>query len=295
MRILVPLDGSELAESALDLATRMAHGARESVSLLLTRVIPTPPVAFALNEAIYTSITQDAYEAADDYLRAVAHYPAMQDVACERYVVRGLRQGNTAHALTELAQSHHCDLIVICSHGRTGLMRVMIGSVAQELAWQATIPTVILRPSSHHGEEIPFSEPFQILVGLDGSPLAEQIIAPAFLIAQALHGSLRLCRVLQSSYGSITKDQEHFEAAKAYLAQMARQIAVPGVEVHTTIAIGLPAQQIEEKARKMHCSMIALATHGQVGAESFFVGSTTEWMIDHSRLPLLIVRPQKVA
>ncbi len=100
------------------------------------------------------------------------------------------------------ARSWHADLIVLRSHGRTGLMRWILGSVAHKIALHRPVPVLLLRAQGH-GLSVQGERPIRILVGLDGSPLAETALAPVAALSAALSapapGELSLVRVLPLS------------------------------------------------------------------------------------------------
>jgi nucleotide-binding universal stress UspA family protein len=180
-------------------------------------------------------------------------------------------------------------------HGRSGLASVVLGSVANEVARKAEIPTLLLRPTLASNYDARSTQPFTVLVPLDGLPLAEQVLEPAAQIAHALHGQLRLLRVLPMPTGQVLLDRDRIAAAEAYLTPLCERFVAAGVPAHQTLAFGDPGTAIIQDAQKGKCDVIALATHGRTGVDRFFMGSVAGWLLEHARLPLLIVRPHAPA
>ncbi|MHB0868039.1 MAG: universal stress protein [Chloroflexota bacterium] len=149
-RILVPLDGSPLAEAALPHATAVAR--RFDAGLTLLQVVSTLPVATTVDTTATagaeTVLAVEAIEATEqaavEYLNEVAHRPELAGIPVEVEVVRG----GPAREIVRQAQRGKADLIVMSTHGRSGLGRLVFGSVADEVLREAGIPILLIRPRS---------------------------------------------------------------------------------------------------------------------------------------------------
>ncbi|MBA3826409.1 MAG: universal stress protein [Ktedonobacterales bacterium] len=289
MKIFVPLDGSELAEFAIGNAADIARGLPEPATIVLGRMVQLTPMALAAVEPYATQIVSEAVLAADDYLRTVSYRPSLEGLRCERHV--DSFTGSAAEWIAMQAHSHHCDLIVISSHGRGGLAKALLGSTAADVARQSALPTLIFRPTAPPAHDARPSQPFTVLLPLDGTPLAEQAIPVAALVTRALHGRLRLLQVLPTSSGNVAQDRAHMTAAEAYLEPICQRLAHDGLMGECSFAFGDPALQITEQALEGKCDLVVLATHGRGSIERYFVGSVATWLLDHIPTPLLIVRP----
>lgn len=243
-RILVPLDGSERAERAIPVAARIAR-AQGSELLLVYVVNPAMPFAPPFEAATYA--IEMELEAASRYLRDIAR---RDDLAGLRVQLRVMQHPQAATALLEAVKAQQCDFVVLCSHGRSGLTRWALGSVAQKLTRHAPVPVLVLRvnealPLPAEGES---GHPAKALVALDGSALAEEALIPAAQVVAALAGSstsstssgtsstgqLHLLRVLDPSYigtvrgERILMDQDTRQAtrqnAEAYLRGVAQRL-----------------------------------------------------------------------
>ena len=140
-RILVPLDGSELAEQALPFARQLLSGGG---SLHLATVHGLAPVWVGVDAAMAMAMADDAHLATTEaYLESVAARFRAQGID----VVTGVRQGDVAETLGGWAEELGADLIVMTTHGRGGLSRWLMGSVAERVVHHATIPVLLIRAS----------------------------------------------------------------------------------------------------------------------------------------------------
>lgn len=292
MRILVPLDGSTLAERALLPAAQIAHAVAEPGTVTLLSVVPVPYVWMSMPGA-YSSIVdqrqlQDAVASRQAYLNAVAQHPPLRETAVTTLVSSS---SLTAETIVEQARILASDLIVMSSHGHTGLARLALGSVAEAVARDAHIPTLIVRSDHPVFPPADRSTPLTMLVPLDGTELAEQALEPAAHLARAFHGAIRLLRVLPPQVTSFTHVKGHSQQAYAYLATIARPLEEQGVIVHRALAWGDPVDEIVREAEQTENDLLVLATHGRVGLDRFLNGSITEAVFHRVQRPVLILHP----
>lgn len=314
-RILVPLDGSSRAEAALPVAALLV----EPGGTLLLFCVVTPGrtyVPYVVTPPLYLNGTADESE----YLERLSHRPEMEGIRVERLTTFGV----AATAILEVAQSEAVDGIVLSSHGRTGLSRLVIGSVAESVARHARVPVLVLRPD-RQGAVLPAPQgrPLRMLVPLDGSELAEEVIVPAANTLERLAGmapaALRLVRVVQSIRGD-TEDDDLVETdaatdldvglARNYLRDLVERLragplAGRRIDITTVIAVDpdvaaalvRAAEGVDERGDSRGippCDLIAMATHGRSGLMRLALGSVTERVLHATRLPLLVVRPEDV-
>ena len=156
-RILLPLDGSKLAEAALHHASAMAR--RFQASLLLLEVV-TPATFAATMDSFSASpaeltLAAEAEEisesSAEEYLAEVAHRPELKGIPVQTEVVEGL----AAEEIIRIAKASEIDLIVMSTHGRSGIRRLVFGSVADQVLREAGLPILLIRPMAQHGESTP--------------------------------------------------------------------------------------------------------------------------------------------
>jgi len=310
-RILVPLDGSARAESAIPVAARIARAYGASITLLR---IAEMPVEYGPYLASPASYAKEAIEAdlaqLKDYLQKAAQAEALAGIDVE---VKALF-GAVAPTIIAAAQAYHAGLIVICSHGYTGFKRWLLGSVADKIARHAPVPVLIVREGAALSA-IAAKQPVRALVALDGSPLSEAVFEPvAYLVAGLAHmtsqqGELRLLRVIDLPLGRTTgKSQTHITGlnrheavydAQEYLKSLVARLDEGGlaaldITVKTAVESDPDvAEAIIKQAEGGAVDLIAMATHGWSGMQHFVMGSITERVLHHSKLPLLIVRPPR--
>jgi nucleotide-binding universal stress UspA family protein len=182
--ILVPLDGSERAEYALPLAARIAR--HSGGTLVLIRVVN---IATSYWPAVpYPSVIQAAVEGeleeAVTYLETVAASPELAELE----VAITARDGVASPVILAAATDYQADLIVMCSHGRTGMAHMIMGSVTEKVARHTSIPLLIVREKGGLPEASPaeISQPLRVLVPLDGSAHAQSVFEPVAALLKAL-------------------------------------------------------------------------------------------------------------
>jgi len=316
-KILVPLDGSARAERAVPIAARIAQTTGGTVVVLhvvhlLVEYAPYLVQAPALTE---TALNEEL-EHANAYLARVARSPALEGIKTETEAFFGVE----AYTILTFARASKVDLIVLCSHGRTGFKRWALGSVAQKIARHSTVPVLLLRegaPESRlSASPAGGMHPLRALVALDGSPAAEVTLVPAAHLVAALgaspkgKGELHLTSVvkLQEKHDDTLRDDALRERAEyeamAYLGTVASRLrgglaAELGLQVTYSLVPGediadaliRTAELGEDTATFQACDLLAIATHGHSGFERWMLGSITERVLDGTRLPLLIVQP----
>jgi nucleotide-binding universal stress UspA family protein len=305
--ILVPLDGSSRAEQALPVAARIAHAT--GGSLLLVQVV-SQPMDFSGGLASVPLMTGQMIESemaeAADYLQSISASPVLAGIETRTLVSFGL----PAQHILAAAEAYESDLIVLCSHGRTGFTRWALGSVAHTLVHQSAAPVLVLR----QGETFPslanrdVTSSHGVLVPLDGSPLAEAGLDPAIALASALaapvRGALHLVQVVKPVSSPVEKgfvsefNEEARRLASNYLAKVAESVQAvtdhtllvsTAVETGTDVASTLLS--LIEHGSSGEYALIAISTHGRGGLERWVMGSVTERLLNTTKLPMLIVRP----
>jgi nucleotide-binding universal stress UspA family protein len=310
--ILVPLDGSERAERALPVAARIARASSARITLLQALPMPAPAGAFPATAMLTASQLAARQSAGADYLARVAGCPLLSGVE----VLTLLATDAPAAAILDTAHERQVDLIVLCSHGRSGFSRWMLGSVAEHVARQSVVPVLVLResgpiPTGPHPDP---EQPTRILVPLDGSALAEAALDPAADTIQALGGphgaALHLTLALTPPETDSTYMPEGLAllGARTYLGHIADRLSSthPQLTVTWSVTSGfdtadalLRVAETGEDAGgagpSSRCDLIAMATHGRTGVARWALGSITERVLHASTLPMLIVRPPALA
>jgi nucleotide-binding universal stress UspA family protein len=294
--ILVPVDGSRLAERAVPIAVAIAQRARGKVKLVL---VHEPPLLVEPGLA-YTQIELTLLKADRQYLRALVGRMREQ---LGRAVSSAVVRGPVAQTLAKYAQELGVDLVVMTTHGRGGVRRAWLGSVADQMIRSSEIPIVLVRASQPDSAASPvnFGE---ILVPLDGSPLAEAALEPATALARLWDSEISLLQVVQPVM--ITTDPPlafpaeldeqltaiRREAAQDYLRDVAERLREQGVKASGVPVLGGGvAETVLGLARPERVGLVALATHGRGGVRRLVLGSVADKLVRAADVPLLVVRP----
>lgn len=290
-RILVPLDQSPEAEQAIPLAAGLATAldARLRVASVFLPIAPEV-VAPAAAEDVDAAMTEMRNHLRD-YLREVGDRVAIQTTSpVEDELIRGRALHSTfgeataiAAALARSAQGRGVDLIVMTTHGRGGVSRVWLGSVADALVRQTRVPLLLVRPSRDPGRG-PFR---QIVVPLDGSPRAEAVLPVALALAARPVARLTLLRVVPPDHADDARSvREDFE-------RIASTLLAEDVEVVPRVVLDdNPARAILRVADELDAGLIAMATHGRGGVRRLVLGSVADKVIRGTDRPVLVVRPE---
>jgi nucleotide-binding universal stress UspA family protein len=211
-------------------------------------------------------------------------------------------EGPVAETLQEHALGNSSDLVVMTTHGRGPVSRFWLGSVADQLVHRLPMPLLLV----HTREEglAPAGEPVvrKVLVALDGTPMAEQILPTAGALAKVMGASFTLLRVVPSVVSHIAPKKREADAeaalanklrseAQIYLTRITTSLRDQGIAVQTRIATHAhPAMAILEEAATGDCDLIALETHGRVGLPRLFLGSVADKIVRGATVPVLVHR-----
>jgi nucleotide-binding universal stress UspA family protein len=270
-RILVALDGSTAAREILPYV-REIHGVVGLREVILFRAEDDPARRI---------------EAAHE-LEAEAARLAAAGVAAQVSV----HAGSPAEAILSEARARNVDLIAMTTHGRTGIRRVLFGSVAEDVLRLSPVPVLLLRVVGE-GAEVAAGGTTRrplfdhVLVPYDGSPEGMKVLVLVRAILHDYAGSATVLRVLP---GGRPLELTEIEEASADAARFARRLDRVGERVTTVLDSGAPAASILDKVEREAASLVVLGTHGRTGIDRLLDGSVTEDVLRHARVPLLVVR-----
>lgn len=298
-RILVPLDGSTIAEGVLPYARAFATALDIPVHLLQVMDPDTLIPSVAAQQGRSHNILTINREHNGDYLKETA--ASFSNPAA---ISSSVRVGKPAQVIIEVAATDRDTLVAIATHGRSGIRRWLLGSVAEKVLHGADNDVLLIRAIGQI-ERKRAAQLKRLVVPLDGSELAEKALPCAVELAKKMNLELILLRVYlmpgvaypTGSYAPDWKllDQEMREGAGEYLEGKIRQSRNEGLErVSFRVLEGSAAEKIIEVARENPESMIAMSTHGASGIGRWVLGSVTERVIRHSDTAVLVVRAKRI-
>ncbi len=300
--LLVPLDGSEFSELALPLAQALAKATGASLHLAHVHV-PHPPDHFLSNTQFhYEGLDMEEYEAHHRSQEQAYLDEVEARVSKDTPVDTALLEGHVAEEVARHAEGVKADLVLITTHGHTGVSRMWLGSVADALIRTTCFPLLVVHPAvgSHVPAEVRSFR--HIMVPLDGSELSATILGPASELANATGAKLTLVHVVRSSavlgtriFPVLPDDiAPAMEKAGEYLEGKAAELRAMGLTVDTHVEEHeAPGRAIAAIADKLDADLIALATHGYGGLKRALLGSVADKVLRSSPLPLLVRRPEE--
>jgi nucleotide-binding universal stress UspA family protein len=299
--ILLPLDGSPFSARAIPVAASLAK--RTGATLHVVSVLdPSAYVPFVPGEVLVPVMDTDALEA-----RRQADTESLQQVASELgaqgiHATGTLLEGTVVESIGEYAVQIRADLVVMTTHGRSGLERLWLGSVATAFIQRAPCAVYLVRPS---GGSAPVAEPplpkGPVLVPLDGSAFGDSIVYHAARLAEALDAPLALYTVAiphaipMAPFGAEALLADEGDLSHQEQEARERLTALAGtLPPNCTIDVGTDmtaARPIIEKAAAINASVIAMATHGRTGLARLVMGSVADAVLRGAPQALLLYRP----
>jgi len=286
--ILVPLDNSRFGEHALPVAVGIARKTGARVHVVHCHEPPLPPM-YPVSGAPYDANLDRALRDQEvGYLAKIADRVLQ---TCGVAVRTELLSAPTVPTLISYATDAGVDLIVMTTHGRGGISRAWLGSVADAVVRRTSVPVLLLRPRD---EDIVLTcEPqtSHMLIPLDGSDLSEGILPPALAIAQLSGARITLLQVVPPKDDGIDVPEAERGLALRYLNDTAAVLPDDvdvgvAVEVHAS-----PAVAILEYAALNGVDLVALATHGRGGWSRVRLGSVADKVVRGTMMPVLLYRP----
>lgn len=293
-KILLPLDGSGLAEVALPYAEKLAG--RLGSEIILAHVSEVAGEAQS--------------EKHQDYLRGIVK--ATEEAAIAYSGKRGnglaihaksvILSGQPAEKIVEYADSEDVGLIAMATHGQSGIQRWALGSVADKVVRATTRPVLLIRAKGAGPDVNTRGILNKVLVPLDGSKEGEAIIPYIEDLASRLMIKVILVQILAKGYETLTQyvplSERQIESDRArattYLSNAGAGLKEKGIPVEERLGIGIrfgnAAEQIIQAAYELHADLMAMTTHGRSGVGRWAFGSVAERVLHEGKTPLLLVR-----
>ena len=299
-RILVPLDGSRLAEWSLPPAVSLAL--RLGARLALLHVTERDAPATVHGERHLSNVGES-----DRYLAEVAAKCAAAGVETETHVHPN-PEGNVPQSIVAHAANLDADLIVLATHGAGGARRALFGSVAQQVLRRGNRPVFLARPPES-GAAPPVGRNGwtlgRLLVPLDGESDAEAALPFAATLARAYQAEIGVVRVVPTlstitgerasaaklvpTAAAAQLDYEETEAQR-YLRTVAELMQAVDIGVSWTVTRGDAAQGVVDEAARFRADLLIMASHGRTGLDAVFTGSVASKVVGRYAGPVLLVR-----
>lgn len=292
-KLIVPLDGSRLAESVLPATTYLAQHL-QAVVILLHVLEASPPREVHGERHLVT------HQEAADYLNSIASkFPAEINSTIQ---IHDPPAQDVSTSIVIDALDMQADLIIMCTHGRSGFEKRIFGSIAQNVLVEGKRPVLLIDPGE--GSPPPKFYCDRLLVPLDGQPDHEQSLPIAREIAEHCQAALHLlmvvyqrrnlppeqastARLLPGTTDALLEISE--SEAHSYLAGRLDELNIAGSSLSTSVVRGDPTTELVSAAERVQADMIVLGTHAKKPGESFWAGSLTPRLIARTHLPLLLV------
>jgi nucleotide-binding universal stress UspA family protein len=297
-KILVPLDGSPIAEQAIAPAMALAKAVEGKV-ILLRSLIPVyatmPVVAYEYAWAWSDDGPEVDRQESRRYLEAVEQSCQQPGISLQTAV----REGDAASVIVDMASEEKVDLIVMSAHGQAGVRPWLLGSVTERVLHGAHCPVLLVRSPD------PIS---RIAITLDGSTLAESALGPGLELAAKLGAKVTLLRVNEpvatSQRAATGNGRQHNgantprlplhlrDSCEAYLEEVVAAYNLTSPAVQTAVIDGPAVDSILEFAKLYGTNLLVMSTHGRSGLRRWLYGSVTAKVMRGTVASMLIIRPQ---
>ena len=288
-QILVPTDFSENAGHALSYAVEMAKRCSAKIHLLHTPVIPTyllMDLSYSPGPEAVTRILNESQSALDEQAKVLA------DAGVEHFTA--IREGTVHEVIRDYAKEHDVDLVVVGTHGRTGVSKLMYGSVTERVIKTVHTPIIVIPPE---GGVMPNT----IVISFDFSEPSKRAAEAARAIHGVFHGPLHIVHSYLDVWGEYTDRgavvgeaaEKRREALHIGLEEMLRTEAnelfsIDAQTIQTHLVTGDPAEGILRVAEDVGATLICAGTTGKSGIERLLIGSVARRLLHDSRVPLLL-------
>ena len=284
-KILIPLDGSKLAEDVLPYAKYLAANLQLPLDLMHVRDPET------------TAMSIDTMGEANYLQQIAATLPTSLSVNCS------VKTGRAPEAIVDTASKDAATLIAMATHGRSGAQRWLLGSVTQKVLRGSINPLLVIRPKDE-GQPAAEIRLSSIILPLDGSHLAEKIFPHVVYLAKCLKLEVVLIRaytlpttgyymstgVLPPVIGELGANVR--QEATDYLRSKTEELQAEGITKVSFVAEeGKGPEAIIDLARKTPHSFVAMSTHGRSGMGRWVLGSVTDRVVCYCDAPVLVIRP----
>jgi nucleotide-binding universal stress UspA family protein len=292
-RILLPLDGSQLAEAGLPVAASLAEKLNAPVTLLHVIEQNAP-------EAVHNERHLTRPEEAEAYLQDLVRQSFPAGIKANWHVHSAGVKDVTASIVEHIGE-FESSLIIMCAHGRSGIRDMLFGRIAQQVVAKDLTPLLLLQPMT--SQQKPFTL-HRILLPLESESAHDDSLPFAKILAKAYNAELDLLcviptfstlrgneaatsTILPATTNALLDIKE--EHAKEHLQGHLNELIGEGFQTSAEIARGDPAQTIVEVAERSKTDLIVLSTHRRAGIHAFWARSVAPNIARRTRIPLLLI------
>lgn len=294
-KVLVSLDGSELAELVLPYAAQLSGRVGSEVTLMFV----TESAKYQ-NQHMYRVYLQKMAEVIQEKAQRYVAEPGEKVIEVRSVVA----VGEPAEEIVDYADKNGIGLIVMATRGRSGIRRWALGSVADKVVRAAKQPVVLIRAKGAVPETLPGKDAFnKLLVALDGSKEGEAALPYVEELAIRLKAEIVLLQVVAQAYHVYTfgdgstqipyteEEMKPLEAnAASYLEKAGALLRDKGITTTSQVRVGSAADEIIKVADELRVDMVAMSTHGRSGVGRWAFGSVADRVLREGNTPVLVVR-----
>jgi len=306
-RLLVPLDVSELAEMALPYTEELAAKLGSEVVLIHVRTLADGP-----DKPDHRAYISRMVATTEQHIKKSPSLPPGENVKVSSAIVGspGLLT-HPAEEILDYAEKENISLIIMATHGRTGIRRWALGDTANKVARASKCPVLLIRANTDVPKSVHLDK---ILVPLDGSKQGEVVLPHIENIAPKLKARIYLLKVVEPLYHmqlvydevayyggtgmiKIPYTEEEMKplkaAAEEYIESVSRKLTAEGIKTSYKVKVGSAGEEIIKAEEEMRVDMVAMSTHGHSGFGRWGHGSIADKVLHHGNTPLLLVRPRQ--
>ena len=305
-RLIVPLDGSKLAEIALPYAEEIARHLGSEVILVNVRTSVEK-----LDKPEYREYLSRMAAVTEQNIKKSADKPVGEKVKVASAVIGepSLLQHPAEH-IVNYAVKENASLIIMATHGRTGISHWALGSTAEKVVRICKCPVMLIRAGARPVTSVHFEN---IMVPLDGSKEGEASLAYIENFASSIKAKIKLMNIVEMPYRFLAaptpvgyysgeglirvpynaEELKPIKAAAAkYIESVSAKLTAAGIKNTSEVRIGSPGEEIVEAEEESHPDLLVMSSHGQSGFGRFDFGSVAEKVLHKGTAPILMVRPK---
>jgi nucleotide-binding universal stress UspA family protein len=292
--ILVTIDFSEYSKTALDICLGASRCMKTKLYVLHTIEKFPHDYRHLLSGTTHADMKQKLEEDAIDKIKAMIP----DEIRETGDIIPMVRFGKPFLEIIQVAKEENVDLLVVGTHGRAGVDRVMLGSVAERIVRKAGCPVMVIKGRKYTSFK-------RIIVPIVFSDCARKALEYAIATARSHNSRLTILHVYEESfvepYVNAANSEEEAEkimkeiewANETKYDEFLKTIDLRGVEYDKLLIKGIPETEIVEVAMEQQADLVVMGTHGRAGIMHILIGSTAEEVVRAVHCDIIILKPDK--